>query len=170
MTLSRRRFLASLALTPVALSSTGLLSQALANAPGLETVTLVIHGAQGPTRFTVEVADDAKERNQGLMGREQLADDAGMLFLYQSSQGVHNGFWMYQTLLPLDIAFIGADGRIQEVRRMDPCEGSASGCPTTRPAERYHAALEVRAGTFDALGVGPGDCVSWPGSEGTCQG
>lgn len=47
MTLSRRRFLASLALTPVALSSTGLLSQALANAPGLETVTLVIHGAQG---------------------------------------------------------------------------------------------------------------------------
>ena len=169
MTLTRRRFLSSLALAPVAFSTPFLATSAFA-AADREEVTLVVHGSLGPSRLTVEVADEAAERNRGLMGRERLADDAGMLILYASPQGVHNGFWMYQTLLALDIAFIGADGRIQEIRRMEPCQGEAQECPTTRPASRYHAALEVKAGTFEALGVGPGDCVSWPGSSGSCSG
>lgn len=177
MTLSRRRLLKALSLSPLALSSLALSSLAVpplslgwrtASASSMQTVTLVIHGEQGPTRFDVEIADDPQERNFGLMERESLPADHGMLFLYDAPRGVENGFWMYRTLIPLDIAFIGADGRIVDIQQMQPCKGEAPSCPPTQPAQAYHAALEVNAGTLEKLGVRVGDCVSWPGSNGQC--
>lgn len=174
MTLSRRRLLKTLSLSPLTLAPVMLsaplsLAWRSAQASTGETVPLVIHAEQGPTRFDVEIADEPGERNRGLMGRESMPGDHGMLFLYSAPQGVKNGFWMHNTLIPLDIAFIGADGRIIEVRQMQPCAAGASHCPTTQPERAYHAALEVNAGTLAQLGVRVGDCVSWPGSSGECQ-
>lgn len=165
MSLSRRHFLQGLSLAPLALSVNW---ASVAFAEDSQTVSLVIHGGKGPTRFDVEVADDDPERNRGLMERTVLAADAGMLFLYD--RPVFNGFWMYRTLLPLDIAFIDEQGHILEIQHMQPCLGEASSCPATQPREAYLAALEVNAGTFDRLGIRVGDCVTWPGSTGTCEG
>lgn len=174
MTLSRRRLLKTLSLSPLALAPVMLsaplsLAWRSAKASTGEPVPLVIHAEQGPTRFDVEIADEPGERNRGLMGRESMPGDHGMLFLYSAPQGVENGFWMYQTLIPLDIAFIDVDGRIVEIREMQPCVSDASHCPATQPGQAYHAALEVNAGTLAQLGVRVGDCVSWPGSSGVCQ-
>ncbi|AXY42379.1 DUF192 domain-containing protein [Halomonas sp. JS92-SW72] len=133
------------------------------------TLPLVVHAAEGPQRFAVEVARTLPERSRGLMERDHLDEDAGMLFLYRDLQSPRNGFWMYRTRIPLDIAFIGEDQRIAAVFTMWPC-GSANPaeCPVTYPGVPYRAALEVNAGLFEALGIAEGDCVSWPGSAGYC--
>lgn len=142
---------------------------AVAGGEALERWPLTIRSEQGDHRFQVEVARTAAERRQGLMERDHLAGDAGMLFLYGDTQSPLNGFWMYRTLIPLDIAFLDAEGRIQAIRHMVPCASdNPRDCPVTMPGVSYRAALEVNAGTFAALGIEEGDCVSWPGSAGRC--
>ncbi|QFT83980.1 hypothetical protein FIU88_03225 [Halomonas sp. THAF12] len=163
---TRRRLLQALSCLPLAASWPGL---ARAQEARLPRVPLTVHGEAGPRRLTVEVARSAGERARGLMGRERLPLDAGMLFLYDRTQPSHNGFWMYRTLIPLDIAFIDEAGRIVDIRRMAPCaSSSARDCPVTRPDAPYRAALEVNAGVFEAHGIAVGDCVSWPGDGGEC--
>src|SRR5690606_8204278 len=68
---------------------------------------LVLHTDKGEFPFTVEIADDDAERARGLMFRESLAPDAGMLFDYGEERLA--SFWMQNTLIPLDMIFIGAD-------------------------------------------------------------
>jgi uncharacterized protein len=70
----------------------------------------------GGAHFSVEIADDGAERSRGLMFRENLADSAGMLFVYDRPQSV--AFWMKNTLIPLDMLFIGPDGGVRRIRRM----------------------------------------------------
>jgi uncharacterized membrane protein (UPF0127 family) len=173
MHLPRRQLLLGLALLPAAALLPTCLAAAEPDpaAASLETVPLVIHGDQGPRRLRVEVADSIRERSRGLMGRERLAEGAGMLFLYGHRQPSRNGFWMYRTLIPLDIAFIDETGRIAEIHHMTPCTSEQPGdCPVTRPGVPYRAALVVNAGAFEAMGVKAGDCVSWPGDGGLCAG
>lgn len=136
-----------------------------------QRLPLLIHAAEGPRQLRVEVARTGPERRRGLMERDHLDEDAGMLFLYRDTQSALSGFWMYRTLIPLDIAFIGEDERIAAIFTMWPC-GSANPaeCPVTYPGVPYRAALEVNAGLFEAWGIEEGDCVSWPGSGGHCQG
>ena len=82
------------------------------------------HWPGGGARFSVEIADDAAERAQGLMNRASLPRGAGMLFIYDHPQPV--AFWMKNTLIPLDMIFIGANGKVGAVhaqaraRRRDP--------------------------------------------------
>ncbi|PXY00051.1 DUF192 domain-containing protein [Halomonas sp. LBP4] len=165
---TRRRLLLGLAaLVPTA----ALLPRSLlAEGPGpLDTVTLVLHSEQGPHRLRVEVARTLPQRGQGLRDRDHLDAEAGMLFLYRDEQSPRNGFWMYRTRIPLDIAFIDADGRIVAIRQMQPCDSERPGeCPVTYPGVPYRAALEVNAGYFAEQGVAEGDCVSWPGSGSQC--
>ncbi|GED22394.1 DUF192 domain-containing protein [Halomonas halmophila] len=159
---TRRRLLKGMLVAPLALGW-----QPLAWAALLPTSPLTIHSRQGPHRLTVEVANSSSERSQGLMERESLARDAGMLFLYDVAQPARSGFWMYRTRIPLDIAFLDAEGRINEIHRMQPCRAaSPSDCPVTRAEAPYHAALEVNAGYFEARDIQPGDCVSWPAQDG----
>ena len=100
------------------------------------------------TRFKVEIADSAAERADGLMFREELCSDCGMLFVFEGD-GV-KGFWMKNTLIPLDMVFIGADLRIIDVLHAEPC--------VEDPCESYVSSglyvLEVNSGTFSSDDVG----------------
>ena len=101
----------------------------------------------------VEVADSAEERQVGLMGRESLRDDAGMIFLF--GEETSGGFWMKNTLIPLSIAFADADGTIVSILDMEPCE--ADPCEIYDPGVPYRSALEVNQGAFSRWGVEEGD-------------
>ncbi len=104
-------------------------------------------------RFEVEVADEPGERAQGLMYRESLADNAGMLFLYPEPQPVQ--FWMRNTPLSLDIVFVRADGTIARIAE-NTVPMSEEMIPSGEPVL---AVLEVKAGTMRQLGVTIGDRV-----------
>ena len=108
----------------------------------------------------VELALSPEQRQMGLMERRHLADDAGMLFVYDRMQPPDAGFWMYRTRIPLDIAFIDSAGTIESIRAMVPCPTDiAEGCPTYAPGARYQYALEVNAGFFARHGVRVGQAV-----------
>jgi len=76
----------------------------------LAELLVVIQGGAGPVRVRVEIADSEEERARGLMFRNSLAEDAGMLFVYP--QEGRRTFWMKNTYLPLDLIFIGSNRRI----------------------------------------------------------
>ena len=117
----------------------------------------------GGETFTVEIASRKKERNRGLMGRQTLAANAGMLFVFEKERPL--SFWMKNTLIPLDIAFLRADGRIATIRTMQPKveKAQSSGEPCA-------FALEVSAGTLARLGVREGDKLDIPPQVGRSTG
>ncbi len=107
-----------------------------------------------------KVAASSDERQRGLMEVEELPDGSGMLFIFEAERT--GGFWMRNTLVPLDIAYIGADGVIGTILAMDPCEEpDAADCPTYAPDLPYLTALEVPQGWFARYGVAEGDPVVW---------
>jgi uncharacterized membrane protein (UPF0127 family) len=103
----------------------------------------------------VEIADTDAERQTGLMGRTALAEDAGMLFVFDQEQPL--SFWMRDTLIPLSIAYIDAGGTIVDIQDMQPLDEISH--PSAAPA-KY--ALEVNQGFFEARGVQVGDWVELP--------
>jgi uncharacterized membrane protein (UPF0127 family) len=123
---------------------------------GFDQTTGVIKTVGGPVTLELEIAESHDERQQGLMGRESLAEQAGMLFVYPEP---HRGsFWMKDTLIPLSIAFLGDRGRVLKILDMEPCR--ADPCPLYDPGISYSAALEVNQGAFDRWGVEAGDVVT----------
>lgn len=117
----------------------------------LDTITI----RSGAVELLVELARTPEEQQAGLMHRETLADGQGMLFVYESDRRM--AFWMKNTLIPLSIAFIGADGVIREIRDMEP--RSEATVEATRYA-RY--ALEVPQGWFGRAGLAVGDRFEFP--------
>ena len=102
-------------------------------------------------RFEVEIADEPDERAQGLMNRQSLADNAGMLFVYSQPQPVQ--FWMKNTPLSLDIVFVRDDGTIARIAdHTTPM--SEDLIPSGEPVR---AVLEVKAGIMHQLGITVGD-------------
>jgi uncharacterized membrane protein (UPF0127 family) len=117
------------------------------------TVDYRLEPAGGPaTTVRLEVAADPAARARGLMGRTEVPEGTGMVFLYRAD--VAEAFWMKNTIVPLSIAFVGADGRVVSVAEMTPCK--ADPCPTYAPAGPYRYAVELAAGAFAAAGIGPG--------------
>ncbi len=105
--------------------------------------------------LTVEIARTAQQRQVGLMFREELGEDAGMLFLFDRLSA--SGFWMNNTLIPLDIAYLAADGTIQEIREGVPLDRTP-----LRPEEPYLYVVETNVGWFEGNGFGVGDRVVIP--------
>ena len=126
---------------------------ATTEADGFEEGTVTIETDDGFVQIPVEIADDDTERQLGLMNRESLPDDAGMLFLFE--EDVSFGFWMKNTLIPLSIAFADAEGEIVRILDMEPCESDP--CPVYEPEATYRSALEVNQGAFADWGVAEGD-------------
>lgn len=124
--------------------------------PRLAMAPLAIETASGRHAFDVEVAATDEEKACGLMLRQHLRRDQGMLFDYRPPQPAF--MWMANTLIPLDMLFIDADGRIVHIeRRAEPMTTTPRG--TRRPVA---GVLEVLAGTVDRLGVREGDRVHHP--------
>jgi uncharacterized membrane protein (UPF0127 family) len=132
---------------------------ALAGTGALDRGTVTIAAREGPVTVKVEIADSVSERRRGLMGRRTLAPRAGMLFVH--AEDVGGGYWMKGTLIPLDIAFLSARGRILRTFAMTPCRRDP--CRVYDPGVRYRSALEVNAGSFRRWGVRVGDRVSRAG-------
>jgi uncharacterized membrane protein (UPF0127 family) len=120
----------------------------------LEQADLTIETMAGLTlSFHVEIARTEKERAQGLMYRDKLAPDAGMLFIYPTDRPV--AFWMRNTLIPLDMLFIERDGTIFSI-----AERAVPLSEATIPSGGAIAAvLELNGGTVAHLGIRPGDRI-----------
>jgi len=112
----------------------------------------------GTVSVSLELATRQPERSKGLMGRESLAASSGMLFKYQQQQTAEHGFWMYQTLIPLDIAYLDENGAIGNILQMEPCASSnGMRCPSYPAGVKFTSAVEMNAGFFEANKIGPGD-------------
>lgn len=128
---------------------------ALALAPALAGAacapdTVELRGPAGVARFHVELADTPAEQAKGLMFREKMAASAGMLFIFPAPK--HASFWMKNTLIPLDMIFADAAGRVTRVHSMavpgdeTPIDGG----------EGVAMVLEINGGLAARLGIAPG--------------
>ena len=121
-------------------------------------VPLTIRSASGTHRFTVEIARTDDQQQHGMMFRTELAPDRGMLFPYNPPQRV--GFWMKNTLIPLDIIFIRSDGTIVRITTAVP--HSETPVPSGEPVA---AVLEIAGGRAAQLGIKEGDIAQWRGAD-----
>ncbi|TPN88364.1 DUF192 domain-containing protein [Mesorhizobium sp. CU2] len=121
----------------------------------VDPARLVVATGSGERSFSIEIADTSAEREAGLMFRQSMADDHGMLFVFDKADQV--AFWMKNTPMPLDIVFIGADGRINAIRRGEP-ESEAIIAPGT--IVKY--VLELKAGIAAKDGIEEGDQLRHP--------
>ena len=118
--------------------------------------TVHLRGPWGQARFSVEIADTPETRARGLMHRESLPRSAGMLFIFDRPDRAV--FWMENTLIPLDMLFIGPAGIVQHLH------------PQARPLDRTPIdggedvlmVLEINGGLSDRLGITPGSEIRHP--------
>ncbi len=117
--------------------------------------TLTIIQDKVRVTLSVEVADTPESRAQGLMYRTKLDENAGMLFDLESSE--RWPFWMKNTLIPLSIAFIGADWQIVDILDMPVAADPQNGpFPFYAPGTPARYALEVNLGFFKRKGITTG--------------
>ncbi|HEX5237777.1 MAG TPA: DUF192 domain-containing protein [Sphingomicrobium sp.] len=115
---------------------------------------LTIHSRNGAHHFIVDVAKTGAQQERGLMFVKSLGGNRGMIFPYDPPQSV--AFWMENTLIPLDIIFIRANGTIARITEGKPLDESQ--LPSGEPIS---AVLEIRGGRAHELGIRVGDKVSW---------
>ena len=119
-----------------------------------------LRGDWGQARFNVEIADDNEERAQGLMNRPKMPQSAGMLFVYESPRPMN--FWMRNTLIPLDMIFIDAQGVVQNIHH--------SAIPLDETpifgGDNLLAALEINGGLAERMGITKGTQVRHPAFDG----
>jgi uncharacterized membrane protein (UPF0127 family) len=152
-----RMFAAAAMLVLVGLSVTDWASaQSRPRLESFATAPLAIETAAGGQEFTVEVARTSGQHSQGLMFRRRLAADGGMLFVYRRVEPI--AMWMQNTLIPLDMLFIGPDRRIAHiVERTIPMSTATIGSKFP-----VSSVLELNAGTVSRLGIKTGDVVTSP--------
>jgi uncharacterized membrane protein (UPF0127 family) len=114
---------------------------------------LEVMTATGKHHFKVEVVDTDQSREKGLMCRKTMAPDRGMLFDFKKADPV--AFWMKNTILSLDMLFIGADGRIVSIAR-NATPFDETPIPSGGPVL---GVLEINAGVAEKDGMEPGDKV-----------
>ena len=122
---------------------------------GLEQIPLTVHSKGKSHRFLVEVARTPQQQRQGLMHRQSLAPDRGMLFPYEPPQDA--SFWMENTLIPLDLIFIRPDGTVARIAD-NAVPLSREPIPSLEPVS---AVLEIAGGRAAELGIAAGDRVVW---------
>jgi uncharacterized membrane protein (UPF0127 family) len=140
------------------LARTALLAAAAISAAALAGCSQTLQKVQltvGDHRITVEVARTESQRERGLMGRTHLGPEEGMIFVFDRDE--HLEFWMKDTPLPLSIAFLSAEGKILEIRDMQPFDERTI---RSRFSARY--ALELNQGAFHEMGIAEGDTVTFP--------
>lgn len=123
-----------------------------ANAPqALPTETVTLHTAKGPVSFNTMIAADDAARQKGLMFRRKMLDHQAMIFDFPEATPV--SFWMHNTVLGLDIIFIGVDGKVTNIAaNAKPYDDTP--LPSAGPAR---AVLEIKAGLAKRFGIKVGD-------------
>ncbi|MBW0006658.1 MAG: DUF192 domain-containing protein [Sphingomonas sp.] len=121
---------------------------------GLRQVPLTIKSKNGVHTFKVDVAATPEQQEKGLMFVQSLPGDRGMIFPYDPPQEV--AFWMKNTLIPLDIAYIRSDGTIVRITKAEAMD--LTPLPSGEPIA---AVLEIRSGRAAELGIREGDIVEW---------
>lgn len=121
---------------------------------GLSQVPLTIASASGVHNFTVDVASTPGEQERGLMFVRSLGPDRGMLFPFDPPQ--HVSFWMHDTLIPLDLLYIRADGTIAQIINAKAMDDTS--LPSSEPIANV---LEIAGGRAAELGIAEGDKVTW---------
>jgi len=148
----RLRPLLDLLLRPLVVAAALLaVTSAMAQPAGDER--LVVHTATGQHVFTVEVVDTPEATSRGLMFRESLAADAGMLFDFKTERPV--SFWMKNTLIPLDMVFIANSGEVMSLYANAQPHDERN-IPSAFPVRFV---LEIPGGRARAIGLRPGDRV-----------
>ncbi len=127
----------------------------VASAPEGSTIIAITGSTGERSEVEVEIADDQAEQRRGLMERTELAENAGMLFVFDREEP--RSFWMRNTLIPLSIAYIASDGRIVDIQNMQPLDETSH--PSAAPAQY---ALEVNQGFFAERGIEVGNEVEIP--------
>lgn len=121
---------------------------------GLPVIDLTVATKTGKHGFHVEVARTEAEQARGLMFRTAMGSDEGMLFPEETPR--QPSFWMKNTVIPLDIIYIGTNGRVLNIVNALPYD------LTPLPAEGLAiGVLELNGGRAAQLGIKPGDKVSW---------
>ncbi len=122
---------------------------------GLEVIPLTVVSAGKRHALRVEVARSDAEWSKGLMFRTAMGPNEGMIFVGRPPQPA--SFWMKNTVIPLDIVFIGTDKRILNIGA-NAVPYSLDPVPSIGPVI---AVLELNGGRAAQLGIGPGDAVEW---------
>lgn len=122
---------------------------------GLPQVQLCIKSGDKMRSFIAEVASTSEQQSQGLMFRKSLKDNAGMVFPFSEPKPA--SFWMKNTVIPLDIIFIRADGTIESIA----ANTTPYSLTPVSSGEPIQAVLELRGGLTQQLGIKPGDTVRW---------
>jgi uncharacterized membrane protein (UPF0127 family) len=121
----------------------------------LPTAEITVSGGAVSETLIVELATTPAQHQQGLMFRQEMAENRGMLFIFDRDRS--GGFWMRNTYLPLDIAYIGADGTVLEIVQGKPLDETI-----LTPRQPYRYVLEVNAGWFERHGLGVGAKITIP--------
>ena len=121
----------------------------------VDRTPLVVSTGSGERSFSIEIADTSAEREAGLMFRRTMADDHGLLFVFERTDEVD--FWMKNTPMALDLVFVGEDGRIKAIKRGEP-ESEA----IISPGQPVRFVLELKAGTAAKDGIKEGDLLRHP--------
>lgn len=103
--------------------------------------------------FNIELAITPEERARGLMYREELPENSGMLFYFDTDMML--GFWMKNTLIPLDMIFIRNDGTISSIHK----NAIPHDLTSIQSKEKVIAVFEINGGTADKLGIKPEDKI-----------
>ena len=122
---------------------------------GLRVIPLTVISPSGRHGFRVEVAASPAEQARGLMFRTALGPGEGMIFPMAPPRDAV--FWMKNTVIPLDILFIGVDGRISNIAAMT----EPYSLDPRASAGMVKAVLELAGGRAAELGIAPGDRVEW---------
>lgn len=120
--------------------------------PAFPRGKVYIHAQSQTLELEVEIASTLEQHKYGLMFRDELPENSGMIFLF--STNVTGGFWMKNTKIPLSIAFINSEGEILKIMDMEPYS-----LRSHDPGVPYRQALEVNQGWFSEHGVREGDLV-----------
>jgi uncharacterized protein len=137
------------------LLAVGACTQEPASDTGLARGTLVIETDDGPVEVAVEIAETPEEQARGVMGREGLPENGGMVF--SNPEPTLVSFTMDGVSFPLSLAVWSREGRILSIIDMEPCpEG---GCDSYHPGAAWTGAVEVNQGFFDEHGVEVGDRI-----------
>ncbi len=136
-------------------SKEGIVKPAFGFSPqsGLREGEMRIHGEP----IIVELALDSPSQSQGLMYRESMPSDRGMLFMFPRTQPL--SFWMKNTLIPLDIIYIAENGDVVDIIQAEPCKTER--CPSYPAKALGKYVLELNAGEAEKRGLKVGDNLIW---------